>query len=233
MFVIIKLFSAPFFVSVHNVSVHNVFRSFSGPQGMPIGGAWARDVGRRVDDVLTITSGKPRTASRNERKQRRSRTTSAAARVAAWLKRYSVETNVTALLTDACGETIGKEWRSNNRDARDAPGLHVLPLRNEYLACVDAVWRRASAPTAPIRWSSGVALSSVALGMCKSVEAYGFWPFATDSTGQRVAYHYNDEDPAAVPRNQEGLQSHLHDWSTEFRLLNSTSEVRIHVGRCV
>ena len=186
---------------------------------MPIGGSWAGDVGRRVDIILT--SGKPTQRG------------SVGARVARWLKRQSVHTDVTALVTDACGGEIGEEWRSSYRDAREAPRLHLQPLRNEYLNCVDSAWRRASAPMVPIRWSSGVVLISLALGMCESVDVYGFWPFGTDVNGQRVPYHY-DEDPAVLPRptQKEGLRSHLHDWETEWRLLNATSGVRMHVDGC-
>uniref|UniRef100_A0A7S3ERQ9 Uncharacterized protein n=1 Tax=Haptolina ericina TaxID=156174 RepID=A0A7S3ERQ9_9EUKA len=200
-----------------------VIRSFSGREGMPIGGSWAGDVGRRVD--VTLTNGKP--------KQRGKRLLSAGGRVAAWLNRYSVQTNVTVLLTDACGMTVGEEWRGNHRDTHAAPGLQALPLRNEYLNCVDQVWRRAAAPTAPIRWSSGVLLMSVALGLCESIDVYGFWPFDIDLAGKRVAYHY-DDDPAAraAQRSKEGVHSNLHDWATEWSLLNATSGIRMHVGRC-
>ena len=204
-----------------------VFRSFSGQGGLPFGGSkWARDVGSRVD--VTLTNGKPR------RNKHSTRVTSSGARVADWLRRYSVQTEVTALITDACTpEVMGGEWQTIHRDAKAAPKLRVLPLRNEYLNCLDTVWRQAAAPAAPVRWSSGVALTSIAMDLCERVDVYGFWPFKVDPSGQRVPYHYSDKtsDPPSK-QGIEGLASDVHDWSTEWGILNSTSKVRVIVGRC-
>ena len=196
-----------------------VFRTFD--KKLPVGGALAADVGRRVDVVLKAGKADVHNIS-------------IGAHLASWARSNRVEGNMTALLLDGCYDHVGEEWAAAASDAaRIAPNLRLMPLASAYTNCVDRYWRRRAAPNSPVRWSSGLLLASLALDLCDHVDVYGFWPFATRG-GKRVAYHYNEARPAAVDKRV--VANHLHDWVVEWGLLTShTTQAQgltVHTGVC-
>ncbi|XP_036400141.1 alpha-2,8-sialyltransferase 8B-like [Megalops cyprinoides] len=80
------------------------------------------------------------------------------------------------------------------------------------------------------RPTTGLLMYTLATRFCEEIHLYGFWPFARDSLGNLVKYHYYDTLTYAYTS-----QASPHTMPLEFRtlrLLHSQGALRLHVGAC-
>ncbi|KAG7468200.1 hypothetical protein MATL_G00140310 [Megalops atlanticus] len=80
------------------------------------------------------------------------------------------------------------------------------------------------------RPTTGLLMYTLATRFCEEIHLYGFWPFARDSQGNLVKYHYYD-----TLTYEYTSRASPHTMPLEFRTLrslHSQGALRLHVGAC-
>ncbi|XP_072551067.1 alpha-2,8-sialyltransferase 8B [Salminus brasiliensis] len=80
------------------------------------------------------------------------------------------------------------------------------------------------------RPTTGLLMYTMATRFCDEIHLYGFWPFARDSDGKPVKYHYYD-----TLKYQYTSSSSPHTMPLEFRTLSTLHRqgaLRLHTGTC-
>ncbi len=95
----------------------------------------------------------------------------------------------------------------------------------EYLRSLAVFWR--SQGLKPVRLTTGIMMTSLALELCSNVHLYGFWPFDNHPHGlHALTYHYYDDI---------NVKKNLHAMPAEFNVLlqlHTQGVLRLHLGEC-